>query len=231
MMNNTEQYQFEGELLRSFTPDNEWYQRFIIKNLGEPNREDNAYSAPINPRGGQLEGIATMLENAGPGSRWTVFWKQGKEKINTPGSFYQTITRVVSVDADATPQVTQTQHDQPLAKGTEQGFQLPPNHLAPRTLSNDERIARSVAFKDIMAAIESGQAPDYILDAWKAEPYDDKCNLVSPTHAMEWVNMMVDESTDILMGRWEPPKTAKEELFPDEDAQGEGESKVEETVE
>ena len=204
MVSSNEEFTFNGELIRWYPADNEWYQTFIIKNLDEPDKENNAYSAKIPPFRGAIEGMAQVLLNGGEGSRWLVHWKHGKEKVQTPGEFYQTITRIVAA-SDAPHE-----HGGDMPQPQTQAVTPPPA----QGISRDEQIARAVALK---AVVDAGDV------------------FIKGDASYRHVNSLMDNLTDMLLGRWSEshpaiPPTPEEELFPADEADKVGEV-VEEIIE
>ena len=191
MVSSNEEFTFNGELIRWYPADNEWYQTFIIKNLDEPDKENNAYSAKIPPFRGAIEGMAQVLLNGGEGSRWLVHWKHGKEKVQTPGEFYQTITRIVAA--------SEVPHDHQVCKGEPQPQTQAVTPPPAQGISRDEQIARAVALK---AVVDAGDV------------------FIKGDASYRHVNSLMDNLTDMLLGRWSeshpaiPPTPEKEEEGP-----------------
>ena len=199
MVSSNEEFTFNGELIRWYPADNEWYQTFIIKNLDEPDKENNAYSAKIPPFRGAIEGMAQVLLNGGEGSRWLVHWKHGKEKVQTPGEFYQTITRIVAA--------SEVPHDHQVCKGEPQPQTQAVTPPPAQGISRDEQIARAVALK---AVVDAGDV------------------FIKGDASYRHVNSLMDNLTDMLLGRWSEshpaiPPTPEEELFPADEADQVGE--------
>ena len=224
---NNNLFTFVGKIREVYPKENEWYQAFLIEDTSGAEHEDNRYTARIGAPKGQIHSAADLLSEGGVGSLWEIAWKNSdKEKTAGSGQYYKNIVKGTSVSEAAAVHLpndlkeSNAQLTQPRST-----TQLPNDHLtnpalgladpAPRQgISKDEQIARAVALK---AVVDAGDV------------------FIKGDASYQHVNSLMDNLTDMLLGRWSEshpaiPPTPEEELFPAAEADQVGEA-VEEIIE
>ena len=210
---NNNLFTFVGKIREVYPKENEWYQAFLIEDTSGAEHEDNRYTARIGAPKGQIHSAADLLSEGGVGSLWEIAWKNSdKEKTAGSGQYYKNIVRVISVSEAAAVHLpndlkeSNAQLTQPRST-----TQLPNDHLtnpalgladpAPRQgISKDEQIARAVALK---AIVDAGDV------------------FIKGDASYRHINSLMDNLTDMLLGRWEEKPTATPEKEEEEEKKDE----------